>query len=400
MGTDLFEVKSAGALWALDRLPTDPLPPDSSRRPAPEADLREVFTALPAHGHAGPERVLGPRRCALKALCSDWEWLRGHGPDPPPTGEPPTGPVDHRGEHLPEVGTEAELEDALKALHAAPREEALPERTALTCAHHGRHALAAVLNAEVLTGPAAWLAGHHPDLARERVLIDVAQDAQQVLMAERVPFRHVRSGSLPSIDPPTTPQHARPSRFTRVLPTGLRRPRTSRLPRTSRRRPRVVHGETSLTLPISIRRVLRGGLGFRVVSEVLLPKAEHSRTLTGPSVRDHRVGPTPGGGAERGVPGQLATIRWEGFSHAEDDLGNRYLILCEVEKGRPGLCRFLGSEMVTQTLFPALAFDAHRLFLTNPGHLITHVSTLDGRASGRPRTRTVPDGHVVTVELR
>src|SRR5699024_3079021 len=91
---------------------------------------------------------------------------------------------------------------------------------------------------------------------------------------------------------------------------------------------------------------------------------------------------------------------WEGFSRAEDDLGNRYLILCQVEKGRPGLCRFLGSEMLTQTLFPALVPDARRRFLTNPGHVITHASTVDGQIRGRPRTYMVTDGSVVTVELR
>lgn len=383
MGADLFDVKFAGALWALDRLPADPLPPASSRRPGPEAELREMVTALWEHGHSGPERVLGPRRCALKALCSDWAWLRGHGPDPPAGGEDPTGSADQPGVFLPEAGTEPELEDALKVLYAAPREEALPERTALLCAHHGRHTLAAVLNAGILTTPAAWLAGHHPDLVRERVLSDVARAVQRVLAAERVPFRHVRGGSLPSIGPTATPHRSRSAGLSRVFGG----------------RPRAVHGETSLTLPISVRRLLRGEFGFRVVSEVLLPKAEHSRTLTGPSVED-RDGSAPGDrDTERGVPGLLATIRWEGFSHAEDDLGNRYLILCEVERGRPGLCRILGSEMVTQTLFPAPAPEARRLFLTNPGHLITRAPTLDGRARGRPRTHTVPDGNVVTVEL-
>ena len=381
LGTDLFDDKSAGALWAVDRLPGDVLPPSfpwSAHRGQVDPELREVLGALAVHGHGGPERVWGRRRCAAKALCSEWGWLREHAPDPPDAGGGPEGGS------LPAVGTESDLEEALKAVCAAPRSEALPERLALTCARHGRRALAAVLGSGTLTAPAAWLAEHHPEVARERVLIDVVGDVQRVLGAERVPFRHVRGGSLPSIGPPVSPGRAGWSRPWSVL----------------RRRPRAVRGETSLTLPISVRRVVRGEFGFRVVSEVLLPKAEHSRTLTGPSVAAGRGGASAGQGTEQGVPGQLATIRWEGFSRAEDDLGNRYLILCRVEKGRPGLCRFLGSEMLTQTLFPALVPDARRLFLTNPGHVITHASTVDGQIRGRPRTHMVADGSVVTVEVR
>src|SRR5699024_3452102 len=111
-------------------------------------------------------------------------------------------------------------------------------------------------------------------------------------------------------------------------------------------------------------------------------------------------GASSGQGTEQGVPGQLATIRWEGFSRAEDDLGNRYLILCRVEKGRPGLCRFLGSEMLTQTLFPALVPDARRLTSTNLGHVITHAATVDGQVRGRARSHMVTVGSVVSLELR
>src|SRR5699024_11594381 len=92
-------------------------------------------------------------------------------------------------------GTESDLEEALKAVCAAPREEALPERLALTCARHGRRALAAVLGSGTLTAPAAWLAEHHPEVARERVWIDVAGDVQRVLGAERVPVRRGGGGA-------------------------------------------------------------------------------------------------------------------------------------------------------------------------------------------------------------
>lgn len=261
---------------------------------------------------------------------------------------------------------------------------------------------------------------------------------QQVRLTERIPERNVNSGFLPDIGAVV-----------------------------SRRRPRSVRGEKTLTLPTSVRRVVRGEHGTRVETEVVLPKAENSRTLEGPdgseqaeggdgaeasespdgdadrgsavgagnsgagssggsggatgsgddsdpttSTTGSMFGPSSGPhtgnvhsgepvvGPRRGVPGQLATIRWEGFSRAWDDLGNRYVFLFEVEKGQPGLSAFLGMEVVTQTLFPSLAEDATQLMLLNPGHLVTRAPTIDGQVSGRPSVRTVPDVNVVTVNLR
>src|SRR5699024_11006615 len=104
LGTDLFDDKSAGALWALDRLPGDVLPPSfpwSAHRGEVDPELGEVLGALAAHGHGGPERVWGRRRCAAKALCSEWGWLREHAPDPPDAGGGPGGGS------LPVVGTES-----------------------------------------------------------------------------------------------------------------------------------------------------------------------------------------------------------------------------------------------------------------------------------------------------
>src|SRR5699024_10246550 len=125
----------------------------------------------------------------------------------------------------------------------------------------------------------------------------------------------------------------------------------------------------------------------------------HSRTPTDSSGAAARGGASSGQGTEQGVPGQLATSRCEGFSRAEHDLGNGYLVACGGEEGRPGLRRFVGREMLREALLRALVPDARRLFLTNPGHVITHASTVDGQIRGRSRTYMVADGSVVTVEL-
>ncbi|WP_017576633.1 hypothetical protein [Nocardiopsis kunsanensis] len=404
MGADLFEEKFDGAVWALDHLPGDPLPPPGPNRPEMDTDLCHALTALIEHGHEGPFQVLGAEKCALMVLRSDWSWLRGHAanlgldegdplphaddtehPSPFPTGRPPA------------VETEAELERALTALDT----QGFPERAFALCKESGRRLLAAVLSARAYDAPAAWAAENAPKKVLRGLLSEVVLAVQQVRLTGRTREPKVNSGFLPDIG----------------------RIRSGRCPR-------AVHGDKALTLPLSVRRVVRGEHGTRVESEVVLPRAEHSRTWEDtpekepqapaapqeeapqPSPDGHADGPPDGstGGtmyvpadgppSRGGVPGQLATIRWEGFSHAWDDLGNRYLMLFEVEKGQPGLSWFLGTEVITQTLFPALAEDATQLVLTNPGHLISRAPTIDGQVSGRPSVRTVPDGNTVTVELR
>ncbi|WP_051051021.1 hypothetical protein [Nocardiopsis salina] len=539
MGADLFEDKFDGAVWALERLPADPLPPPGPNRPEIDADLHRALTALVEHGHDGPFRVLGAEHCAFMVLRSDWSWLRSHSgnlglddgdplphadgplatdvsgasgaPDDPDVSHAvgradvfdgsegsgradpadvtdPTGPTDaidgvdavgpaarrnlaadpeypdgfgsadgfrgaDRAERVdsadrparadpsespspfppgrpPVVESEADLERALAALDS----QGFPDRAFALCRENGRKALAAVLSARAYDRPVAWLVEHAPKKVLRGLLSEVVMAVQQVRLTERVPERHVNSGFLPGIG--------------EVL---------------SRRRPRSVRGEKTLTLPTSVRRVVRGEHGTRVETEVVLPKAENSRTLEGPDGSEQTEGgdgaSAPGGaessegpgargepvsgspgpvgdgdrgsaddstsgssgsmfgpssgphggsvpsadpvvGPRRGMPGQLATIRWEGFSRAWDDLGNRYVMLFEVEKGQPGLSSFLGTEVVTQTFFPALAEDAGQLMLLNPGHLVTRAPTIDGQVSGRPSVRTVPDGNVVTVNLR
>lgn len=402
MGADLFEDKFDGAVWALDHLPGDPLPPPGPNSPEMDADLRRALTALVEHGHDGPFQVLGAEHCALMVLRSEWSWLRGNAanlglnegdplphaddteyPSPFPTGRPPA------------AETGAELERALTALDT----QGFPDRAFVLCRQSGRQVLAAVLSARAYDGPAAWAAEHVPKKVLRGLLSEVVSAVQQIRLTGRVREPKVNSGFVPDVG--------------RIR---------------SNRRPRAVHGDKALTLPLSVRRVVRGEHGTRVESEVVLPKAENSRTLEEPaepapegadpqsspegasdglpegSRSGTMYGPTagPSGGAppRGGVPGQLATIRWEGFSHCWDDLGNRYLMLFEVEKGQPGLSRLLGTEVVTQTLFPALADDAAQLMLTSPGHLVSRAPTVDGQVSGRPRVRTVPDGNTVTVQLR
>lgn len=403
MGADLFEDKFDGAVWALDHLPGDPLPPPGSDRPEMDTDLHHALTALVEHGHDGPFQVLGAEHCALVVLRRDWSWLRGHAADlgldgggpPPHTGNterpsplPPGRP--------PAVETEAELARALTVLNT----RGYPDRAFALCRGSGRQALAAVLSARAYDRPAAWSAEYAPKKVLRGLLAEVVLALQQIRLTGRIRESKVSSGFLPDI--------------------GAVR---------SIRRPRAVHGDKALTLPLSVRRVVRAEHGTRVESEVVLPKAENSRTLEGPSepatpqsvaprslaegpgdgfpegstggtMYGPTVGPLGGAPHRSGVPGQLATIRWEGFSRAWDDLGNRYLMLFEVEKGQPGLSWFLGTEVVTQTLFPTLAEDATQLMLTSPGHLVSRAPTIDGQVSGRPSVRTVPDGNTVTVELR
>lgn len=403
MGADLFEDKFDGAVWALDHLPGDPLPPPGPDRPEMDADLHRALTALVEHGHDGPFQVLGAQHCALMVLRSDWSWLRGHAGDlglddgdPLPHADDTEHPSPFPPGRPLAVETEADLERALRALDT----QGFPDRAFALCRESGRQVLAAVLSARAYDRPAAWSAEHAPKKVLRGLLSEVVLAVQQIRLTGRIREPKVNSGFLPDV--------------------GEVR---------SSRRPRAVHGDKALTLPLSVRRVVRGEHGTRVESEVVLPKAENSRTLEGPSepatpqsvapkpspdglsdefspgstggtMYGPAVGPSAGAPNRSGVPGQLATIRWEGFSRAWDDLGNRYLMLFEVEKGQPGLSWFLGTEVVTQTFFPTLAEDATQLILTSPGHLVTRAPTIDGQVSGRPSVRTVPDGNTVTVELR
>ena len=399
MGADLFEDKFDGAVWALGHLPGDPLPPPGPNRPRMDADLHSALTALVEHGYDGPFQVLGAEHCALMVLRRDWSWLRGHAAnlgldegDPLPHSDDTEHPSPFPSGRPPAVETGAELERALTALET----QGFPDRAFTLCRESGRQVLAAVLSARAYDGPAAWAAEHVPKKVLRGLLLEVVLAIQQIRLTGRTREPKVNSGFVPDV--------------------GEVR---------SSRRPRAVHGDKALTLPLSVRRVVRGEHGTRVESEVVLPKAENSRTLEGPaepatpeglaaqpppdgqsdgfpdgSTGGTMYGPAGGSPQRSGVPGQLATIRWEGFSHAWDDLGNRYLMLFEVEKGQPGLSWFLGTEVVTQTLFPALAEDATQLMLTSPGHLVSRAPTIDGQVSGRPSVRTVPDGNTVTVELR
>lgn len=402
MHLDLIGEKFDGAIRALARLPSQ-LPLGSGtglddRHRAVLATLARARAATASHeapqddGSSSEEsprdRVVREHgtEYVLAALRTEWVRLAEALRHRRPPGKGPVTDLDA----LP-VGSGAEIDGAIAALQA---EQGLADLALSACHEHGWHMLGAALETAARTkGQAAGagpverlLAGQY----RGQVVDGVLQDAVRAVNQD-------------------------------LSTAGIGAVRATK-------RPKAVRGNGVLLLPISVRKLVIGEHGCQLISEVALPVPEHSVDVVGPSMpvnaADSGEVSSPGdaeethgaprppwapstpnaeldeeGFAVTGRPGLRSSTFWEGFSRIEDDLGNHYLTLIEVEKAQPGLCRLFGTQRVTQTLFPGLAPGARRLELTNPGHLVSLVPTRGGQPAARPETRTVPDGASITVAL-